>query len=101
MNDAKRKRLVAAGFVYGDAEDFLDLTKEERQMVELRLAVSRAVRARRKKAKLTQTDLAIRLNTSQPRIAKIESASSGVSLDQMFHGLFALGGTLKDVAYKC
>ncbi len=27
----------------------------------------------------------------------MESAATDVSLDQMFHGLFALGGSIKDV----
>ena len=29
MNEAKKKRLEKAGFWFGDAEDFLDLTPEE------------------------------------------------------------------------
>jgi len=100
MNKAKQKALEAAGFVSGDAEDFLELTEEERKLVALRLAVSRAVRDRRKKAKLTQQQMAYRLHTSQPRIARMEAGAKDVSLDQMFQGLFALGGSMKDVAYK-
>jgi predicted XRE-type DNA-binding protein len=97
MNRDKRQALEAAGFVFGDAEDFLELTPEERDLVELRLAVSRAVRARRVQQHLTQAEVAKRLKTSQPRIAKIEAGASDVSLDLMFRGLFALGGTMKDV----
>ena len=52
---------------------------------------------RRERQHMTQTDLAKKLKTSQPRVAKIEAGSSGVSLDLMFRGLFALGGTVKDV----
>ncbi len=37
------------------------------------------------------------LKTSQPQIARMESGATDVSLDQMFHGLFALGGTIRDV----
>ena len=36
--------MEAAGYVFEDAEDFLELTSEERLLVELRVAVSRAVR---------------------------------------------------------
>ena len=97
MNDAKRKALAAAGFVCGDAEDFLGLTDGERKLVDLRLAVSRAVRVRRKQAKLTQKETAARLHTTQPRIARMEAGAKDVSLDQMFNGLFALGGSMKDV----
>ena len=97
MNESKKRALEAAGWVMGDAEDFLELTVEERQLVELRVAVSRAVRALRERQNLTQTQVARKLKTSQPRIAKLESGASDVSLDLMFRGLFALGGTIKDL----
>ena len=58
----------------GDAEDFLELTQAERDLVELRLAVSRAVLAA-KRGRLTQKQAAERLNTSQPRFAKIEAGA--------------------------
>jgi predicted XRE-type DNA-binding protein len=97
MNESKKRALEAAGWVMGDAEEFLELTVEERQLVELRVAVSRAVRALRERQNLTQTQVARKLKTSQPRIAKLESGASDVSLDLMFRGLFALGGTIKDL----
>jgi hypothetical protein len=55
MNESKKRALEAAGWVMGDAEEFLELTVEERQLVELRVAVSRAVRALRERQNLTQT----------------------------------------------
>ena len=96
MNKAKREALEQAGWVLGDAEDFLELTDEERHLVELRIAVSSAFQARRRDRRLTQSEVAKMLGTSQPRVAKIEAASE-VSLDLMFRGLFVLGGTMKDV----
>ena len=98
MDARKKQALEAAGWVCGDAEDFLELTAEERQLVALRLAVSRAVRARRLERDLTQAQAAKMMKTSQPRFTKIEAASSEVSLDLMFRGLFALGGTTKDIS---
>jgi predicted transcriptional regulator len=65
--------------------------------VQLRVAVSRAVRALRKRQNLTQTQVARKPKTSQPCLAKIESGASDVSLDLMFRRLFAFGGTLKDL----
>jgi predicted XRE-type DNA-binding protein len=97
MNQQKRSSLQAAGWVVGDAEDFLELTEEERRLVELRVAVSRAVRTLREAQRLTQTQVARKLKTSQPRVAKIEAGSSDVSLDLMFRGLFSLGGTFMDL----
>lgn len=97
MNRKKRRALEEAGFVFEDAEDFFELTAEERQLVELRVAISRAVRDRRVRQKMTQQEVAVRINSSQSRVAKMESGSSDVSLDLMFKGFFALGGTMKDL----
>ena len=97
MTGEKRKALEDAGFVLGDAEDFLELSAEERRLVDLRVAVSRGVRARRERQHLTQTQLAKRLKTSQSCVARLESASPKVSLDLMFRGLFVLGGSVKDL----
>ena len=97
MNNEKRRALEAAGFVFEDAEDFLELTVEERRLVELRVAVSRALRARREQQQLTQEQVARKLKSSQSRVAKMEAGVPDVSLDLMFRGLFALGGSLKDL----
>lgn len=98
MGKKKRDRLKAAGFRLGDAEDFLGLTEEERRLVELRLAVSRAVRKRRESSRMTQQQLADKLGSSQSRIAKIEAAVADVSLDLSFRALFAVGGGLDSLA---
>lgn len=97
MDPKKRKDLESAGWVFEDAEDFLELTEEERRLVDLRLAVSRAVRDVRLGRKLTQSQAAKILGTSQARLSNIEAASADVSLDLMFRSLFVLGGTMGDV----
>src|SRR4051812_46054099 len=98
MDAIKRKKLEAAGFRFGNAEDFLDLTPEERELVDLRLKVSRLVRQKREEQHLTQKELAARIKSNQSRVAKLESGASDVSLDLLFRGLFAVGGKLADVA---
>jgi DNA-binding XRE family transcriptional regulator len=100
MNDKKRKALKAAGYRVGDVGDFLGLSAEERELVELRAAVSAAVRERRAERNLTQAELAGRLGSSQSRVAKIEAGSGDVSLDLMFRSLFAVGGRAADVLKK-
>jgi transcriptional regulator with XRE-family HTH domain len=97
MDKETRARLEAAGFKVGDAADFLGLTDDERRLVELRLAVSRAVRRMREKYGVTQQQLATRLKSSQSRVAKIEAAAADVSLDLSFRALFAAGGDFRDV----
>lgn len=42
--------------------------------------------------------MATRIKSTQPRVAKIEAASADVSLDQMFRGLFAVGGSVDDLS---
>lgn len=98
MDKAKRKAIEAAGFQVGDAADFLGLAEEERRLVELRLKVARIIRRRREALDLTQTQAAAKIETTQPRFAKIEAAAPDVSLDQMFRGFFAVGGTVEDLA---
>ena len=97
MNKNKLKALKKAGFRIGNAEDFLELTKEERQLVELRFLLSKTVRRIRAMRHLTQQQLATKLKSSQSRVAKIEAAAGDVSLDLMFRGLFAAGGKLSDL----
>lgn len=97
MEDQRRASLHAAGFRVGDAADFLQLSPEERGLVELRLAVSRAVRQLRQKQQLTQQQLASKLKSSQSRVAKLESGATDVSLDLLFRGFFAMGGKLDEL----
>ena len=97
MNKSKRQAVTAAGFRVGDAGDFLELTEEERRLVELRVALSRTVRRLREIHSLTQQQLADRLKSSQSRVAKLEVGASDVSLDLLFRGLFAMGGRLSDL----
>ena len=97
MNKEKRRALETAGFVFEDTEDFLELTAEERQLVELRLVVCRAILRGGSSRASTQEQVARKLKSSQSRVAKMEAGAADVSLDLLFRGFFALGGTLKDL----
>jgi DNA-binding XRE family transcriptional regulator len=92
MNKAKREALEAAGFKVGDFGDFLELTDAERQIIELRVRLARQIREGREKAGMTQEALATEIASTQPRVARIEAAAKGVSLDQMWRAYFAVGG---------
>lgn len=94
MQSAKRKALEAAGWRFGDAADFLQMTDEERQLLDARMEAALAVRRQRKAQKLSQRQLADRIRTSQPRIAKIERADRDVSLDQILRAFAAAGGRI-------
>ena len=99
METNKRKALAAAGWAVGDAADFLEMSEAERQLLDARAQVAAAVREARTISNLSQKELGKRLNTSQPRIAKIERAAPDVSLDQLIRALVAAGGRL-DVQSK-
>jgi DNA-binding XRE family transcriptional regulator len=96
--DAKtREALKAAGWKVGNAAEFLGLTEEEQQIMEFRLMVGRGVRRLRETHHLTQRQLAARIGSNQSRVAKIEAASSEVSLDLMLRGFFSAGGRVTDL----
>jgi DNA-binding XRE family transcriptional regulator len=98
MKKAVRKQLEAQGWRVGEAKDFLELTPEESAFIELKLLMSRHVRALRQQANLTQAQLAKKLHSSQSRIAKLEAADHSVSLDLLVRAQLALGATRADIA---
>jgi transcriptional regulator with XRE-family HTH domain len=94
MDSAKRKALEAAGWRFGDAADFLGMGDDERQLLDARVEAALAVRRQRQARKLSQKQLASRIKTSQPRVAKIERAAPDVSLDQILRAFAAAGGRI-------
>ena len=98
MKKSIMEKLKAAGWKVGGAEDFLNLSKEETALVEIKVALAASIRRRRIRRKLTQEDLAKFLKSSQSRVAKMESADSSVSIDLLLRSLLALGVTPKGVA---
>lgn len=94
MDAKKRKALEAAGWKIGDAADFLEMSDEERQLLDARVSLALAIRNQREALDLSQKELGARLKTSQPRVAKIERAASDVSLDQLVRAFTAVGGRM-------
>ena len=97
MNSARLKKLRAAGWKVGNARDFLKLSDEEVMLVELKLSLTSALKEARQKRRLSQTDLAQRLGSSQSRVAKIEAGDPSVSLDLIVKALFATGATRREL----
>ena len=97
MNKKKKAKLEAAGYRVGDASEFLGLSAQETALVEMRLALSRALRVQRTKTHLTQTTLAAKMGSSQSRVAKMEAGDPTVSLDLLIEGLLVAGASAKDV----
>ncbi len=98
MDKAKRKRLEAAGWKFETVEEFLQLTPDEAELIELRLALSNALKEERRRRRLTQAEVAKLLRLTQPRVSRMESGDPSVSFDTMLRSLFKLGGTNKSLA---
>ena len=94
MDRTRRKTLEAAGWKIGDAADFLEMTEEERQLLDARVEIASAIRRQREVLQMSQKELGTKLKTSQPRVAKIEQAAADVSLDQLVRALAAAGGKI-------
>jgi ribosome-binding protein aMBF1 (putative translation factor) len=94
----KRVRLEKAGWKVGSAEKFLGLSTEEARYIELKLALSEAVRRQRSRAGLSQEELAKRLGSSQSRVSKMEQADPTVSVDLLVRSMLAAGATRGEIA---
>ena len=98
MDKRKQRRLENAGWRLGTAVDFLELTDAEAALVELKVRLSEALRARRLAQGISQAVLAKQLRSSQSRVAKMEAADPTVSLDLLLRGLLVMGAKPSDVA---
>ena len=98
MRKDKRVRLERSGWKVGTVRDLLGLSKAEEALVELKLILSRGLRERRARRRLTQAQLARLLKSSQSRIAKMEAGDPSVSIDLLIRSLLAMGTTQKELA---
>jgi len=98
MDAEKRERLEDAGFRVGSVAEFLGLSAEQSELIEIKLALTAALKKQRKISSLSQHQLADKIGSSQSRVAKMEVGNPHVSLDLMIRALFALGMTRNDLA---
>jgi DNA-binding XRE family transcriptional regulator len=102
MDADKKARLEAAGYRVGTVAEFLGLTPEDEAVIEQRLAAEKARLALAKLVKesrgsMTQAELAKRIKTSQPRVAKIEAGEPNVSIDLLVRAAIGAGADLKRI----
>jgi len=97
MKKAKRERLEAKGWKVGTVAEFLGLTPEESALIEIKLALARRLRERRQK-RMTQAQLAEKIQSSQSRVAKAETGDSSVSLELLVRAMLATGASTKEIA---
>jgi len=97
MKADKKRKLEAAGWRIGDAGDFLELTPEETEFVEIKLALSRRLRRLREERNWTQAEFARRVGSSQSRVAKMEAGDPTVSIDLLVRSLLAAGADRREL----
>ncbi len=96
MEQSKKERLESKGWKIGTVSDFLELTPEETVLVEIKLALSQSLKERRQKL-MTQGDLASKISSSQPRIAKAENGDASISIELLLRAILATGATPQDI----
>jgi hypothetical protein len=93
MEPAKRQKLEAAGFKVTTVAEFLDLSPEEMELIEIRLSLSKLLKKFRE-----QQNLAENINSSRSRVAKIETSHTDGAIDLLIKSLLSLGATREDIA---
>ena len=98
MREAKRKRLEARGWRIGGTKEFLALSDQEAEYIELKLKLAEGLREKRRRRRLAQVDVAKLVRSSQSRVAKMEAGDRSVSIDLLIRSLLALGASNTELA---
>jgi hypothetical protein len=98
MERKKKARLEAAGWRVGSTTEFLGLSETESVVIDVKLSLSRTLRLRRTKRRISQVRLAELVHSSPSRVAKMEAGDPSVSMELLLRSLFALGASSRDVA---
>ena len=96
-NKATRTQLESKGWKFGTADEFLGLSANEVAYIELKLALSGALKTKRVSKNLTQAEFAQLMKSSQSRVAKMEAGDPTVSIDLLVKSLLALGVSKKEL----
>jgi DNA-binding XRE family transcriptional regulator len=97
MKQSKRRRLEAKGWKFGSAKEFVHLTDEDVEYIELHLSLAALLKKRRQSLRYTQTEVADLISSSQSRVAKMEAGDPSVSIDLLIRSLLALGVNRKQM----
>ena len=73
MERKKKKTLETRGYVIGSADEFLGLSKEESEFVDMKMALAKELTTVRKRKNMTQVQVAKLIESSQSRVAKMEA----------------------------
>ena len=98
MDEKRRRTLERRGWRVAGTQEFLGLTESEKALIEIKLSLAAGLRRLRSEEELTQEEVAIRIGSSQSRVAKMEAADPSVSLDLLVRTLLNLGSDRMGIA---
>jgi DNA-binding XRE family transcriptional regulator len=98
MDTLKRRRLEEAGFQVGTVADFLGLTPPQSELLEIRLALTRAIRKQREARGLSPYQLAEKIGVTEAQFVKVEVGDPHASIDLLVKALVASGMTRRELA---
>ncbi len=90
-----RRRRLPKGWKEGTVQELLGLTDVEAAIVELRVRLAEMVLEARRARNVTQRELASRMGSAQPRIARLEHGDA--SIEMMLRALVAMGMDRKKI----
>jgi DNA-binding XRE family transcriptional regulator len=96
MDQQTREKLEDKGWKVGTVSDFLELSPEEAILVEIKLALSHSLKERRQSL-MTQSELAEKIHSSQPRVANAENGDASVSIELLIRAILATGASPQDI----
>ena len=96
MDQKTSKKLEDKGWKVGTVSDFLGLSPEEAILVEIKLALSHSLKERRQSL-MTQSELAEKIHSSQPRVANAENGDASVSIELLIRAILATGASTQDI----
>jgi DNA-binding XRE family transcriptional regulator len=97
MTKNKRDKLTKLGYRVTSTQDFLGLSDEEMELIDLKLSLIEKLKEVRGLKKVTQQQLARLIHSSQSRVAMLEKGRPDASLDMICKALFALGVTRREL----
>lgn len=98
MTEKKKKILEANGYRVVDSADWLGLSNEEAQIVDMRVALAQELERVRKAKGITQAELARRVGTKQSGVARMINNPDTSTMDNLIKGLIALGEPISKIA---
>ena len=98
MTETKKKMLGANGYKVIDSAEWLGISREEAQIVDMRVALAQELERVRKAKGITQAELAKRVGTKQSGVARMLNNPDTSTMDNLIKALIALGEPISKIA---